>query len=286
MPSLGWRKDQYDKRDWLHKTVPLSELPEKVVLDKYLYNVRNQGNVGACVGFSFAGVLNACAKKLNVYTEWFSPTWIYNGARYIEGTLLFDVGCYPRNAAKWIKDKGCLLERYWPYNPDKLDTTAPPSSLEQYAKQYPIISYYRCVDGIDGICSAISDGYYVSIGSPWFEKWFYVPKDGILPPVKVTDNIAGGHATVIYGYDKSKSYLYGVNSWGIEWGNLGLFLMPFESFDVFKKLGGYDAYYILVDWKKPPEPEPRPQPVKTFGFRLQITYDGGETWKSVFEKIF
>lgn len=293
-PSLGWRKDQYDKRDWLHKTKPLAALPERILLDEYIYDVRNQGNVSSCVGFSFAGVLNTWAKKLKVYKEWFSPTWIYNGARYIEGTLLFDVGCYPRNAAKWLKDKGGLLERYWPYDPYKLDTTAPPSRLEKYAKQYPIISYYRCVDGVDGLCSAISDGFCVSIGTPWFEKWFYPGPDGRLPDVNITDSIAGGHATVLYGYDRVQGYFYGINSWGVEWGNQGKFMMPFSAIDLFKRFGGYDAYYILVDWKDiPPEPEPEPEPEPTpqpepkkFGIRLQVTYDSGKTWKTIIEKIF
>jgi hypothetical protein len=282
---FGWRKDKYDDRDYLHKIrVPLRELPEVIVLDKYLPQVRDQGMVGSCVGFSFGANLTAWSKKLGVFVEWFSPTWIYNGARFIEGTLNYDAGCFPRDACKWLKMKGCLLEHFWPYDPAELDTTSPPTRLEPEAARYPLLAYYRVTDDVDGICSAIADGYYVSIGTPWFYKWLNTDKEGRLSEVKSSDSLAGGHATCLYGYDRARQLFYGINSWGELWGNKGFFLMPFSAFSVFKKLGGYDAYYVVVDWAEvPPQPPEPPQPEGGFGFRVQYSTDNKNTWKTIFE---
>lgn len=250
--QFGWRKDAYDSRDYLHK-MKVAIIPGVMTLEEYLPDVRNQGNVGSCVGFGIGGNITARAKQRGNYTQWFSPTWIYNGARYIEGTLSEDVGCYPRDALDWLLEKGCLLESLWPYNPLMLDRKAPPSSLEPEAAKTPLIAYYRVVDSVDGLCSAIADGFCVSIGTPWFKKWMNpmptwrcgwrnVP--GILPEVTVSDETVGGHETFLYGYDMKQQVFYGQNSWGITWGAGGRYIMPFSAIEVFKDLGGYDAHYI------------------------------------------
>lgn len=239
---LGWLKDKFDKRDYLYKAT-LKAIPDVVILKDYLPDVRDQGMIASCVGFGIGANLVGRAKKLNTYLEWFSPTWIYNGARFIEGTLWIDTGCEPRDALHWLYMKGCLLEHFWPYDLNKLDMSAPPSSLEPEAAKYPLLSYYRIVDGTDGICEVLANGQYVSIGTPWFEKWIN-PEKGVLPEVSASDSVAGGHETSLFGYDKTKQIFYGINSWGTDWGDKGLYTMPFSSFDVFKKLGGYDAHYI------------------------------------------
>lgn len=249
---LGWLKDRFDKRDYLYKAT-FKAIPDVVILKDYLPEIRDQGMVGSCVGHGIDANLQGRAKRLDVYVGPFSPTWIYNGARAIEGTLLFDIGCYPRDALHWLYMKGCLLEDLWKYDPTKLDTTYPPSHLEPLAAKNPLLSYYRIVDGTDGICEILADGQYVSIGTPWFDKWMN-PYMGALPGVSISDAVAGGHETCLFGYDKTQQIFYGINSWSELWGDHGLYTMPFSSFQVFKQLGGYDAHYI-GDKEAPEEPE-------------------------------
>ena len=117
-----------------------------------------------------------------------------------------------------------------------------------------MLSYYRVVDGVSGICEVLANGQYVSIGTPWFEKWMD-PINGELVEVKFLDMIAGGHETCLYGYDKDKQIFYGINSGGTDWGNKGFYTMPFSAFDVFKVMGGYDAHYIGYSLAPEPEPE-------------------------------
>ena len=260
MALFGWRKDKYDYRDYLHKP-KLVKIPLSADLSHLLPDVRNQGQVQSCVGFGIGANLCSIAKNLNIFTEWYSPTWIYNGARFIEGTLTQDVGCWPRDALDWLLKSGCLLEHFWPYDSNKLDFSAPSSEKQKQATKYPNFAYYRIGDGVNGICSAIAEGHLVSIGTPWFNKWYYQnPIEGILPEVTENDVFIGGHETCIYAYNLDTGYVYGINSWGVEWGKNGLFAMPMSAFEVFKQLGGYDAHYITFEASiTPPEP-PSPEP--------------------------
>ncbi len=252
---LGWKKDKYDPRDYLHKYT-LVKLDNEIILQPP--SVRDQGSEGSCVGHGVGANLTVEAMKAKVYTEWFSPRWIYNGARALEGTLNSDDGCYARDALDWCLKKGCLLEHFWIYKPKVDIYKTPPSKLDPEAAKYPLVAYYRVDNGTDGICNAIAQGYCVSIGTPWYSKWMS-PKNGVLPALKGSDSVAGGHETMLYGYNISKSIFYGMNSWGTSWGNKGFYTMPFQSFRIMKDYSyGYDAYYVKVQWGVPTPPPPTP----------------------------
>jgi hypothetical protein len=256
MPTFrrhGWRKDPHDPKDFMHKMMAVKAIPDTYSLAQFLPSVRDQGRVGSCVGHGIGGNITARAIELGTFKEWFSPTWIYNGARYIEGDLTEDNGCYPRDALDWLLKKGCLLEHLWPYDPNNLDQRAPSSSLDHEAAKTPLIAYYRVDNGVDGICSAIASGFMVSIGTPWFKKWMnpmpswqclWKNVPGALPKVTPLDKVVGGHETFLYGYNRTLKLFYGQNSWGVLWGSGGRYAMPFEAFDTFKLIGGYDAHYV------------------------------------------
>lgn len=259
MTRFGWVKDKYDHKDYLH--LPVRELPDVVDLSQYLPEIRDQGLEGSCVGFGVGGNITALAKKLGVFSEWFSPRDIYNGAKYVGGNLKGE-GAEPRDACEWLLKRGCLLEQYWPYKAHVDSAKVPSSKFNKERLKHPILEYIRVDNGVGGICSALAGGYFVSLGSPWFSKWM---SDGDLPEVTAKDEIAGGHETFLYGYSKSRKHYYGVNSWG-NWGSLhGKYTMPFSSLDVFKQLGGYDAHYFKVEWAGKPHPEPTPS---TSTFRI------------------
>lgn len=263
MIQYGWQKDRYDKRDYLHKR-RITPIPDKFSLSQYLTEIRDQGNVGSCVGFGIGINLNAVKMALGIYDEWCSPTYIYNGARYLEGTLPVDMGCQPRDALDWTSDYGILLEHFWPYDLEKLDQSAPSTERIKKATRYKGFQYFRCVDDIDGLCDAISSWHFVSIGSPWFREWVESPVCGRLPKPSNNSFVVGGHETCLYGYDRTEGVFLGANSWGTGWGAYGLYVMPFEAIGVFKNRGGYDAHYItfskVVDDSPIPTPTPSPCP--------------------------
>jgi hypothetical protein len=271
---LGWIKDKYDARDFLF-TPRIVKVPEEADLSGILPFVRDQGQVGSCVGFGIGANLCSVAIKNNIFTEWFSPTWIYNGARFIDGTLSTDSGSHPKDALDWLVKNGSLLEHFWPYNAAKFDPSTPSSERMSQAIKYANFSYYRVDNGLNGICAAISEGYCVSIGGPWFEAWFNAP-NGILSDISATDYIAGGHETILYGYSLPKGKLYGMNSWGTNWGRSGFYEMPVSALDVFKQVGGYDAHYVVFDPGTAP-PTPTPSTCK-FG-------NGVASFLNIFQKV-
>jgi len=254
---IGWKKDKYDPRAKLHRVK--IDFPDSVLLTEFLPLVRDQQSEGSCVGHAIGGIGTATAKSLGLPGQWFSPRWIYNGARFIEGMLNEDEGCYPKDALDWLTQKGWLLDTIWPYVAGIDTHLPPPSHYESEAAKYPMLSYTRIADGIDGICSAIAQGKYVALGAPWYDEWEETDEAGFLPEVSKFAWPVGGHETFFYGYDRPLKVFYGQNSWGIDWGKAGHYAMPFSAFDGFKVWGGYDAHYIDVAWgtePKPPEPDP------------------------------
>jgi hypothetical protein len=257
--SFGWMKDRYrigqpTYTDHLMKINYdfAKPLPPTVDLFRLMPEVRDQGNLGSCTGFGIGVNLTARAREQGVYVEWFSPEWIYNGARFIEGTLMFDNGAAPSDCWDWLVEKGALLEHFWPYNGNKLDKRPPPSGFDVYAAKYPVITYYRVDNGTKGLQLSLSVGNLISIGTPWPSKWVNdVKADGILPEITPDDEIAGGHETCLFGYKEinGKLYFHGRNSWG-NWGELGNYWMPASAFEVFKIAGGYDSHFPRLPWGK------------------------------------
>jgi len=255
MSRLGWVKDPRDERDFLHLTSKI--LPIEVSLEKSLASVRQQGGQNSCVGFGIGGCLTSLFNQLGTYTEWISPRWIYNGARQTEDTLQQDVGVYPRDGFDYLHNNGYLLEHFWVYVDSPLDKN--PASILQLSQavKEPEVTYYRCVDGKEGVMSALADGNFVSFGSPWADVWMGNPGSNIIPMINSDMRIGCGHEIFMYGYNTEQMVFYCQNSWGENWGVNGRFKMPMEALDVFKQsFNGYDAQYIIMS----PTPTPTPTP--------------------------
>lgn len=254
----GWHKDPYDKRDLIRR--PRMGLPPEVDLSSILDQAYDQGRVGSCVGNAIALLLSGLAKALKVFQGPFSRTWIYNGARYLEGELPYDLGCYPRSALQWLVQKGALLEALWPYDPARLDKKSPPSHLEPEAAKWPVFSYQRITGGAVGIASALADGDLVALGCPWPDNWMTTDTNGNLVNVPASTHAAGGHEVLIYGYDSIDQVFLFQNSWGPEWGKAGRGRMPMAAIAFFNAQGGYDAHTVQVEWKPGPA---KPKILKT-----------------------
>ena len=203
--NYGWRKDKYNPLAKLHApTVPVKETPSYFSMEAYLPYVRNQGSSSSCVGHGVGGTLGTVSKQLSCFKEWDSPLWIYNGARYMEGWLAQDCGCYPEDALKWVTDMGRLVESYWPYT--GFDPATPTSNGRgERAFKNGNFVVVRVADGIDGIVSALAEGHPVNIGTPWASSWGSY-KEGILPEITKDSDLAGGHC---FTKDTSVSLLDG-----------------------------------------------------------------------------
>jgi hypothetical protein len=289
MRKFGWKKDPYRKPKGGYHLI-VEAIPSVVNMSQWLMPVGDQGNVGSCTGWGISGSISSLAKKLSIdsnigFPDFFSPTWIYNGERFIEGTLSTDSGANPDDGFSWLNEMGALPDRYWPYNPNTLDTTSPPSGDDPLAAQWSVAAGVRVTGGFSGICSALAAGYFVAFGIPWFDSWMNPGPSGILQNVTVNSSVAGGHEVFLYGYDQTQNVLFGQNSWGASWGKSGLFTMPASAISVFNKLGGYDAMYATINYVPAPIPPPTPTPVPSTQRVLwvQESLDNGNTWQNIFK---
>jgi hypothetical protein len=282
---FGWKKDRFKGKDRLLAVKPGVKVRDLVNFADYLYTPAYQTD-SSCVGQTFRSYAKGLAKLFGV-PETFSSTWIYNLARWLEGTLMSDEGCFPRDALDMLIKKGFLPEKLWPYK--GFDTTSPPSKFDPEAAKWPVLTapdvpqslgFYRVTGGAEGIYQALSDAQvaieagkpefvFVAIGIPWPDKWMSCPKSGLLPKMKTSDSLAGGHMILVYAGDYKRGLIYKQNSWG-NWGvyplgktkgDKGCCIIEAENFEVFKKLGGYDAQIVKVKWGAQPEPVPEPEPI-------------------------
>jgi len=251
----GWIKDPRDPRDFIYKAVtPRRAIPDVVDLSKFLPNIRNQGNEGACVGFGIAINLTATAIQQGADPEWFGPRWIYNLAREIEHRLDQE-GAYPRDACDGILKYGSLKEHFWEYKPkveSYMKATTHPNA--PHALEWKIEKYDRADNWPDGIINALADQRFVSLGIPWYYEWMNPDKDGVLPtPV----NLVGGHEFCVCGYDLKNQRFKFANSWDTVWGPIGGFgYLPFGHFNRIMADGGGDAHVFTIKWGVAPPPNP------------------------------
>jgi len=239
---FGWIKDKHNPQAVYHrpKAVKIADI---IDLSQYCPPVRNQGQEGSCTGFGIGGVAYTVAKMGGFASEIYSPTWLYNGARDLEGTLITDSGAAPDDLFKWATLYGLLFEHFWPYT-GVLDKSAPGSTRMAEAIKYPNFQVIRVDNGVDGIVSALAEGHCVALGCPWSQRWESYTSGVMLDPNGSV--VGGGHETFLHGCDNPSQFVVGENSWDTDWGIKGHYRMPFSAFDWFKANGGYDAHYIVM----------------------------------------
>ena len=242
--GYGWQKDKYNPKAVYYRPKAV-RLPPIIDLSNFCPPVRDQNGVGACVGFGIGGMAYTVAKAGKFAVDIYSPTWLYNGARFIEGTLAQDVGAAPQDAFDWATANGLLYENYWPFK-NELDKEAPSSVRVSQAIKYKDFIAVRVVNGLDGILSALSEGHCVAIGGPWSQRWERPSVETGLLDDPFGSWIDGGHETFLYGYNSAAQVLFGQNSWSTDWGKAGRYQMPFSAINWFKVNGGYDAHYIQM----------------------------------------
>ena len=226
--GLGCLKDKEDLRDIpMGLVLPPVRVPEKIDYTPAMTPVRNQGNEGTCVAFASAvGVKEyEDTKEYKKYIE-LSPRYLYSLCKKNDGDP-DEEGTYPRVAMKMLLNYGVSPESYWPYHPHQKDK--PKSGAAKAAKTYRITAYAR-LSGIDEMKrSLLVNGPFLA-GIEVFASWFTdrVTKTGIIPNPKKNDELKGGHAICIMGYDESKNLFKFKNSWSMQWGDKGYGYIRYE----------------------------------------------------------
>ena len=191
----------------------------------------DQGSIGACVGHAFI-----MAKQILEYmhtNKWidFDPFVTY-GTRF-KGEYT-GVGMYPAQGAKALYKEGAFFRRdfgkrqempmlqdtvkeWKENNPDKV----------KKALDYTITGYSFVYDE-DDIKKALKNKMPVAVSYPIYPSFYDTKDDGIVPLVKSKEKVTGYHEMLIVGWTANKYWIV-VNSWGINYGLKGMYLIPFAN---------------------------------------------------------
>lgn len=227
IPKYHWVRDVPDTRD--HSFVPkLIKAPSNVDLRANCSAIEDQGNLGSCTGNAIAGVVEYLCRKARKPID-VSRLFIYYQERVYEGTVNYDSGAYIRDGIKVVNKIGVPTENLWPYNVNKF-SYRPSQAAYVNAGTRKAVSYQRCTD-FSSVKSAIAQGYPVVIGFDVYESFESdtVAATGLMPyPNKNVEQLLGGHAVVLVGYNDTTQRFIARNSWGTGWGDRGYFYMPYQ----------------------------------------------------------
>jgi len=225
--SLGCRKDPKDPRDIpMGLVLPVVPVPVSFDFTKLMSPVRNQGNEGTCVAFaSVVGVKEFQDKKEYRKLIRLSPRFLYSLCKKFDGAP-FEEGTYPRIAMKVLLNYGVCHESFWPYAPRQ--KSLPLKGADIDAKMFKIKAYARLKSRLEMQRSLLINGPFLA-GVKVYKSWFNksVEKSGFIPMPKRNEQLMGGHAICIAGYDDKLGIFKFKNSWGSNWADKGYGYLPY-----------------------------------------------------------
>ena len=256
-----WLPDPPDSRDHLYQLNTALTLAPVVDLRQYCSPIEDQGNIGSCTGNAIAGQIELIDRKGGKQLD-VSRLFIYYEERVLEGSVRYDAGAYIRDGIKVCYTKGAPLETLWPYNTSKF-ATKPPTTAYTDALKRKVTGYQRCTN-FAAVKNAVAAGNPVTIGFTVYDSfegaWADIPHgqagSGMMPfPNTATEQLLGGHAVCIVGYDdtmavpgRTPGRFIVRNSWGTSWADNGYFYMPY---DVIKTTSMSSDFWLISAVKNP-----------------------------------
>ena len=242
---LQWKREPVDARDKVYAPKAIV-LPKTVDLRANCSPVEDQGNLGSCTGNAVAGIVEYLNRKASRPTD-LSRLFIYYEERVLEGTTTIDAGAYIRDGIKVLNKKGAPLESIWPYNINKFATR--PNTLAYSDALRRKAGTYEKVLNFAGVKNALARGFPVVIGFDVYESFYNIGSNGIMPYPNVnTEQLLGGHAVAIVGYNDNTNRFIVRNSWGTNWADHGYFYMPYR---VIQNTSMSSDFWIITSVSNP-----------------------------------
>jgi C1A family cysteine protease len=225
--TLGCFKDPVDSRDIpMGLVLPVFTIPVSFDFSQAMSPVRNQGSEGTCVAFASVSGVKEYQDKLE-YRRLIklSPRFLYSLCKKFDG-IPEQEGTYPRIAMKVLLNQGVCHESFWPYAPHQKNL--PLKGANKDAKKFKIKAYARLRSLSQMKRSLLVNGPFLA-GVKVFKSWFTkkVEKRGLIPMPKLNDDLLGGHAICIVGYDDRLKVFKFKNSWGAKWADKGYGYLPY-----------------------------------------------------------
>lgn len=224
---------------------PAYDLPDAVDLRPMCAPIKDQGQFGACSGFSssvateFLELIeirnNLAPEKAGLEFDFndfdpVSPMFIYNNERLFEGVdLSNDAGATTlADACRCLLEKGICKESTFPYTPENL-LLVPPQAAYAEAANHKVPVKYQLIQTANNLMSCLASGFPFIFGISVYDSFMTedVALSGVVPFPTVLDRPVGGHALCCVGYKLNEYWMF-QNSWGLGWGVKGFGYLPWD----------------------------------------------------------
>jgi hypothetical protein len=228
--GIGQPSTAPDLSDGIYRPAPatLAALPSAVDWRPLCPEVYDQATIGSSIAQAIAGGLEFSRRRqgIDIFTP--SRLFIYYIAREASGWQDYDSGATYRTALEAVSRHGAPPETEWPYIVDKF-AKRPPRRVYQSAARYAAIAYKRVRKQLDQLKACLAEGYPALFGLPIYNSVWNpeVAKTGRVPVPAEGDQLVGGHAVMLVGFDDGEQSFIGRNSWGKDWGIGGYFFLPY-----------------------------------------------------------
>ena len=229
--------------------VELTEIPEEYDgLEEY-QTIRDQGNIGQCVGLCGKKVISITNFLLDMQEDDLSGGWLYYRSRYWANIPDYIEGSTNLGLMKALNKDGATTEECAPTDTEAPFDIDPCADAYEIAKNYAIDSYWMVNKEVGDMKAAIwglthEAPYKMPDGSrgkiplvtayPVYESFKDGYDDGVVPIPLSGEKLLGGHSSCVAGWTKTHWINY--NSWGTDVDDKGKFYLPF----------GYPFYDVWI----------------------------------------
>ena len=230
--KYGWKPGLPRKRHHNLSVFGVDALPTSCDLRPKMPPVYNQGELGSCTANSAAGALEYLIGKQGATEYVPSRLFIYYNERLLTNQVSVDSGGSIYDVVDSVKQYGACPETLWPYNTNEFTVKPTDASYSSALSSFKFADeFYLNKDEI-ALKTSLAAGFPVMFGFTVFDSFESpaVAQTGLVPFPSDSDNIVGGHAVLLVGYENTANDVNWIirNSWGENWGINGYFIMNNE----------------------------------------------------------
>ena len=206
--------------------------------------ILDQGNLGSCVANAAALIISTQSKKVTNL----SRILLYAICRISDNTNLNqDDGTTVRTCCEVLRKYGACQENICPYNINLFSTLPSINSLKNL-NLFKNFMYYSVNQDINSLKHTLAIFnkpiiFGIMVYSSFMSS--LVASTGMVPmPNTTKETLLGGHCITMIGYDDKKLCFICANSWSTNWGNKGLFYLPY-NYVINPNLAGDFSYFTF-----------------------------------------